>query len=285
MHNDSFARIRAAFDRAAPQYEEAAVLQHEVTSRLVERLQYLKLKPQTVLDLGAGTGSGTRALHKQYPSAQIVALDCAPGMLRELKARAGFWRKPLTVCADAQQLPFRDGTFELIFSSLTLQWCLEPGQVLQELFRVLKPGGAVLFATLGPDTLYELRDSWAAVDGAAHTNHFMDMHHLGDGLVAAGFGDPVMDSERIVLTYREVGGLLRDIKQIGANTLLDADNQIKNLTGKMHMRAMHKAYEAYRNADGLYPATYEVVYGLAWGRDPNVRPVSFVPADQLRSRG
>lgn len=293
MTRDRIDRIRSAFDRAAPYYEESAVLQREVTERLLERLQYIKVRPERVLDLGAGTGTGTRGLRRQYPEAELVALDCSPAMLGELESRAGFrerWRgRTLTVCADAHALPFPDHAFELVFSSLTLQWCENPGRVFQEIFRVLKPGGALLFSTLGPDTLRELRASWTAADPAGrHVNEFIDLHIIGDLLVETGFADPVMDMEHITLTYREVDVLLRDIKRIGANTVLEEgdgvpeDRRPRGLTGKGRLAAVRRAYEAYRTPEGLYPATYEIVYGLAWGRDPGVQAMKFVPPEALR---
>jgi malonyl-CoA O-methyltransferase len=291
MSRSRIDRIRAAFDRAAPGYEQAAVLQREVSSRLLERLQYIKITPRRVLDLGAGTGTGTRALRRQYPRAEIVALDCAPAMLRQLRSQAGLWDRLLkrtpTVCADAHRLPFPDRSFELVFSSLTLQWCEDPSQVLREAFRVLRPGGALVFSTLGPDTLKELRASWAVADGSAHVNEFIDMHLIGDMLVEAGFADPVMDMEYITLTYKDVTDLLRDLKQIGANTLLAGGSGHEvarhSLTGKGRLAAMRKAYAAYRTGEGLHPATYEIVYGLAWGRDPAVQPIKFIP--RVRSTG
>lgn len=290
MSRSSLDRIRAAFDRAAPGYEKSAVLQREVTSRLAERLQYIKVRPRQALDLGAGTGTGTRALRKLYPGAGIVALDCSPAMLRELESGESFWEslrgRTVAVCADAHQLPFPDRSFELVFSSLTLQWCEDPQRVFREIFRVLQPGGALVFSTLGPDTLRELRASWAAADAGTHVNDFIDMHILGDMLAETGFADPVMDMEHITLTYRDVGGLLRDIKEIGANTVLDAgdsgENGPRGLTGKGRLAAMRQAYESYRTAEGLYPATYEIVYGLAWGRDLEVQAMKFIPPEALK---
>lgn len=289
MSRSRLDRIRAAFDRAAPAYEEAAVLQREVTERLLERMQYIKVRPGRALDLGAGTGTGTRALRGQYPQAEIVALDCSSAMLRELESRQGLrerWRgRTFAVCADAHELPFPDRGFDLVFSSLTLQWCENPEQVFREIFRVLKPGGALLFSTLGPDTLRELRASWAAADpGGRHVNEFIDMHIVGDLLVETGFADPVMDMEHITLTYRDVGALLRDIKRIGANTVLEGEGAAERpaLTGKGRLAAMRRAYEAYRTPEGLYPATHEIVYGLAWGRDPAVQAMKFVPPEALK---
>jgi malonyl-CoA O-methyltransferase len=209
-------------------------------------------------------------------------------MLRQLEAGEGLlarWRgRTLTVCGDAHELPFTDRSFELVFSSLTLQWCENPLRVFQEIFRVLKPGGALVFSSLGPDTLRELRASWAAADAAAHVNEFIDMHLVGDMLVETGFAEPVMDMEYITLTYKEVTALLQDIKRIGANTVLDrADNAAgRGMTGKGRLAAMQQAYDAYRTGEGLYPATYEIVYGMAWGRDPAVQAMKFVSPDALK---
>lgn len=276
-HND---KVRQAFGGAASTYEAAAVLQREVNDRLLGRLDYIRLRPESVLDLGAGTGGGSIALQKRYPRARVWALDFAQPMLLELKRRTGFWRRPRPVCANAEALPFRDNSMELIFSSLTLQWCADLTAVFGECRRVLKPGGAFLFATLGPDTLRELRDSWAAVDGMSHVNTFVDMHNVGDLLVAAGFADPVLDVERITMTYRDLMKMLRELKQLGANTVLG--RHANGLTGKHRFAAMRETYKRHYAVDGVYPATYEVVYGLAWGRDADVKPVRFISADTFK---
>ncbi|HEX7026104.1 MAG TPA: methyltransferase domain-containing protein, partial [Gammaproteobacteria bacterium] len=176
--------MRQAFGMAADSYDEAAVLQREVNQRLLSRLDYIRLQPETVLDMGTGTGGGSLALKKRYGKTRVFALDFAFPMLLELKRRAGYWRPPQPVCARAEALPFKDAGMELIFSSLTLQWCPDLEAVFGECRRVLKPGGAFLFATLGPDTLKELRGSWAEVDETEHVNAFVDMHDIGDLLVS-----------------------------------------------------------------------------------------------------
>lgn len=278
---DPIARVRQAFGMAAPAYDAVAVLQQEVNRRLLDRLDYIRLRPESVLDLGAGTGGGSFALKKRYGKARVWALDFAFPMLRELKRRAGYWRQPLPVCARAEALPFQEACMDLIFSSLTLQWCPDLMAVFGECRRVLKPGGAFLFATLGPDTLKELRESWAAVDEMEHVNAFVDMHDIGDLLVTAGFADPVLDVERITMTYRDLMKMLRELKQLGANTVLG--RRMGGLTGKGRFGAMHEAYKRLYSEDGVYPSTYEIVYGLAWGRDVRVKPVTFVPPDMFKS--
>ena len=252
---------RRAFDRAADTYDAAAVLQNEIGDRLIERLDYIRLQPRRILDLGAGTGFFTAALLKRYRKADVIALDIAARMLQRVQARGGWFRKPQCVCADAETLPFADDSFEFIFSNLMLQWCTDLESTLKELRRVLAPGGLLMFTTFGPDTLMELRASWEAVDGYTHVNAFMDMHDVGDTLVSTRWAEPVMDSERITMTYRTLPALMQDLKHIGAHNV--TAGRLRGLTGKHHMQQLTGAYERFRE-DGVLPASYEVVYGHAW---------------------
>jgi len=281
-------QVRRAFARAAADYDAAAVLQREVATRLEGRLDLIRQVPARVLDVGAGTGLATRDLMKRYPKAQVTALDIAPPMLRLARRRAPLFRRMPCVCADAEALPFRPDSFDLLFSNLTIQWCHDLDRVFQGFLRVLAPGGLLMFTTYGPDTLRELRQAWAGVDGYNHVNAFYDMHDIGDALVRAGFADPVMDVETFTLTYRSVRDLMRDLKQIGAHNV--TTGRPRGLTGRGRMQAVEQAYEAHRMVDGRLPASYEVVYGHAWvppqkpqrrGDDGVVR----VPISRIGRRG
>jgi malonyl-CoA O-methyltransferase len=252
---------RRAFEKAADTYDEAAVLQNEIGDRLMERLDYIRQQPRRILDLGAGTGMFTRALMKRYRKADVVALDIAKPMLHCVKQRAGWLRKPGCVCGDSESLPFNDDSFDFIFSNLMLQWCTDLEATFVELRRVLSPGGLLMFTTFGPDTLMELRASWEAVDGYTHVNSFIDLHDVGDSLLHAKWAEPVMDSERITVTYRELRGLMQDLKHIGAHNV--TSGRPRGLTGKRHLQQLIEAYEPFRE-DGVLPASYEVVYGHAW---------------------
>jgi len=252
---------RRAFEKAAGTYDEAAVLQNEIGDRLMERLDYIRLQPRRILDLGAGTGMFTRALMKRYRKADVVALDIAQPMLHCVKRRAGWLRKPGCVCGDSETLPFADDSFDFIFSNLMLQWCTDLEATFIELRRVLSPGGLLMFTTFGPDTLMELRASWEAVDGYTHVNSFIDLHDVGDSLLHTKWAEPVMDSERITVTYRELRGLMQDLKHIGAHNV--TSGRPRGLTGKRHLQQLVEAYEPFRE-DGVLPASYEVVYGHAW---------------------
>ena len=255
-------RLRAAFERASASYESAASLQGRVAAELLERLAAFRFAPQVVLDLGAGTGRITGELKRRYPRALVIALDIAPGMLREARRHQRLWRRFARVCADALRLPLRDQSVDLVFSSLMLQWCEPLGQAFAEVRRVLRPAGFFAFSTFGPDTLHELRSAWTAADGFTHVNQFIDMHDVGDALMRAGLSEPVLDVERVVHRYGDVLALMRDLKAIGAHNA--TVGRPRTLTGRARLQRVTRAYETFREAGGL-PATYEVIYGAGWG--------------------
>ena len=255
-------QLRRAFEKAAQTYDSAAALQHEVGKRMLDRLSLIKKKPKVILDLGAGTGRATKSLLKRYRHSTVIAVDIASAMLKKTTARCGLFRRPTLLCADIEALPIHDGSADLIYSNLTLQWCNDIDRTLQEFRRVAKAGGLLMFTTFGPDTLKELRASWASTDNNIHVNAFLDMHDLGDTLIKAGFANPVMDMEMITMTYQDVRLIMQDLKLIGAQN--KTWGRSRGLTGKTRFKRFMEAYEAYRTPDGLYPASYEVVYGHAW---------------------
>ena len=277
--------VRRAFDRAARGYDHAAALQARVRNELLERLRLFKLAPEVILDLGAGTGQGAKELHGAYRGALVIALDSAPGMLRQARRRRGMFKRFDCILADARRLPLATASVDLVFSSLMLQWCDELAQPLAEVRRVLKPGGLFAFSTLGPDTLHELRAAWASVDDASHVNRFLDLHDVGDALGHAGFAEPVLDVERIQLTYPDTLALMRDLKAIGAQNA--TRGRPRGLMGRQRMEKMRASYEAFR-ADARLPASFEVVYATAWGTDSSAAALVagevHISADSIRRR-
>ena len=258
--------IRTSFDRASATYEAAAVLQARVADELLTRLEPFNFSPKVILDLGAGTGRMTAELKRRYRRSLVIALDLAPGMLHEARRHQQWLRRFERVCGDAMRLPFADASIDVIISSLMLQWCDPPDVAFTEIRRVLKPDGFLAFTTLGPDTLLELRSAWAEADGGMHAynhvNHFTDMHDVGDALMRAGLSEPVLDVDRIQLTYPDALSLMRDLKAIGAHNV--TAGRPRGLLGRARLKRMQQAYEAYRR-NGQLPATYEVVYAVAWG--------------------
>jgi malonyl-CoA O-methyltransferase len=272
-------KVRRAFDRAAGGYDEAAVLQQEVCSRLLQRLDYIRLTPEWILDAGAGTGEAVKALMAKYRKAQLLVLDISERMLAKSAAQGGLLRKPCPVCADIEQLPLADACIDLVFSSLTLQWCNDLDATFKGIRRIMKPGGLFMFASFGPDTLKELRECWSRVDNAVHVNTFEDMHDVGDALLRTGFADPVMESEIITVNYATVDRLMADLRGIGAN--VTADGGRRGLTTKTMLAQLREAYEAYRRDDVL-PASYEIIYGHAWNIGADSAPQLSVNVDFLK---
>ena len=278
MAEDRKQAVRQAFERAAATYDRSAFLQQEVARRLDEHLDEIKVAPERILDAGCGTGFGVPLLRTRYPKAHILGMDLAHGMASQTvrqHGRPAGWRglvsrlaqaAPLSaLCADLERLPLKGGGVDMVWSSLALQW-VDLSKAFAEVNRVLKPGGLFLFATLGPDSLRELRAASQDLDGHARVNSFVDMHDVGDALMQAGFANPVMEMEHITLTYEALRGLLADIKGIGAQTVLEGRRG--GLMGKQAWGALARNYEAFRR-EGRLPATYEVVYGHAWAGRPD----------------
>ena len=257
--------MRVAFEKAATSYDAAAVLQKEIANRLVERMDYMSMKPARILDAGAGTGFISQLLATRYPKAQITALDLAVNMLKQAKGKRSLkqrWNKKINyINAEVENIPLEDNSVDLVISGLTIQWCQDLPKVFKEFRRILAPNGLLLFSTFGPETLKELRQSWAEVDELPHVNAFTDMHDVGDALMQSGFLDPVMDMEMLTVTYNDVKTVMRDLKQIGAHNVMQGRSH--QMTGKTKLQKMMQAYEQFR-VDGLLPVSHEIVYGHAW---------------------
>ena len=276
--------VREAFDRAAKTYDAHAVLQREVGVRLLEHLDPVRIDPRLVVDLGCGTGGAFDALRQRYPRARLIGVDFSRAMLREARGRGSWLRRAFTaktpplVCADAESLPLASAAAGLVVSNLALQW-MRAETAFLEASRILSVGGLFMFSTLGPDTLKELRAAFAAADGGAHVNAFLDMHDLGDALVHAGFAEPVMEMEILTFEYSRLADLARDLKATGAHNVLP-DRARGLMTPRRWARAV-AAYESSRRA-GALPATFEIVYGHAWKAGPRLapgdpRPITFQP--------
>lgn len=257
-----YAQVRARFNRAHRTYDQFAIAQQEVGRRLEERFDLLKIEPARILDLGAGTGQMTRALQQRYPKAQVVALDLAEQMLSVIPKTGRIFKRRRVVCADMHQLPFTAGSFDVVVSNFSLQWSHDLGLVMNEVARVLASGGVFVFSTLGPDTLMECRQAWSKLDSVVHTHGFLDMHDVGDALLASCFADPVMDQERLTLYYATPDELIKELRGVGVgNTHLE---RADGLTGREKWKGFLAGLESQRVGQGI-PLTYEVVYGLAWG--------------------
>jgi len=271
-------RVRELFarpERIAP----SDFLRREIAERMHERLSLVKLIPKQVLDAGCGAGADLGLLQKTYPAAQILGLDGAGAMARAARGPAstgGALNQLLTrlmpakagvdvLCGDYGNLPLGPNSVDLLWSNLALHWHPLPDRVFAEWRRVLRVEGLLMFSCFGPDTFIELRNAFAALDAYPHTLPFVDMHDFGDQLAAAGFSTPVMDMERITVTYDTPQALLADVRALGGNPL---ESRRRGLIGRAAWQRMLDALEAQRRPDGKLNLTFEVIYGHAFRPAP-----------------
>ena len=264
--------VQQHFSRAAVGYDAASVLQREVAKRLLERLDYITISPTNILDLGCATGADLNALSERYSKSFVLGADANIDMLqagraarKNLRWLLPFLRAPKSaaLCADAQALPLASGSMGLVWSNLMLHWLADPLAAFAEMHRVLEVGGLLMFCTLGPDTLKELRASFQ--DGHAHTQRFVDMHDYGDMLLECGFSDPVMDVDTLTMTYANFDDLALDLRRNGATCALQTRR--RGLMGRATWQSAREHYERFRIENRL-PASFELVFGHAWKNAP-----------------
>ena len=264
--------VQRQFDRRAARFAGAAAIVREVGQRLCERLGEIRHDAAVVLDLGCGSGALRAALLRRFGHATWLGVDLSRAMLAQARGDAPApvrWlplalrprARSLRICADATQLPLGPGGVDCVVSNLMLNWHPAPHRVFPEVARVLREGGLLLFSSLGPDTLRELREACAAALPQARPMPFVDMHDLGDMMVAAGFSSPVTDSETIRLTYGSARQLVAEVRALGGNP---RDDRHRGLPSGRQARSLLTALEAKCDADGRIALTFEVSYGLGW---------------------
>jgi malonyl-CoA O-methyltransferase len=252
--------IRRHFDQAADRFHEADFVHGVTREGLLDRLRPMTIDAATVIDLGSATGTAIPALQKRFRGARVIAVDFSAEMLRVVRRKRTLLSRRYAVQADARSLPFADTSIDVIFSNLMLPWIDDLDAVFPEIARVLRKDGLFVFSALGPDSLLEVRQAWQTVDAAEHVNRFPDMHDVGDALVRAGLRDPVLDIDRLSVSYRDAGVLLRDLTAAGARNSLR--NRQRGLMGRRRFRRFTDALFA---AGGDRSLTLELVYGHCWG--------------------
>ena len=252
---------RKLFDRASASFRAASIVHDEARERLLDRLQFARLAPETIVDLGCADGRGALALAARYPDSGVLAVDASPAMCKSAARTLAGQANATVVAGDAGSLPLAGNAAQLILANLVLPWCL-PEAVFAEAARVLDAGGLFLFATLGPDSLAQIRRAWAAVDDRIHVHGFFDMHDLGDLALAAGLQEPVLDVDRLELSYRDPGDLVSDLRACGGVNV--AAGRRKTLTGSGRWQRFVRALLANRR-EGRFTVTIELILGQAWG--------------------
>lgn len=256
--------VRRRFDSAATSFDSADFVHTVTRDGLFSRLEPLVLDVKCILDLGSATSGANAQLRERFGRAHVVSLDISRNMLRMGMRKQSLSSRLLLVPssyvqADASRLPFRDQSIDFVFSNLLMPCIDRPGQVFDEVARVLRQDGLFAFATLGPDSLLEISRAWSNVDGHAHVNRFLDMHDIGDALVRSGLRDPVLDVDRLTVRYTNPADLFADLTRAGARNALQQRN--RSLVGKGHFRQM----EADLVDKGEVNLELELVYGHCWG--------------------
>ncbi len=255
--------VQRRFDRAAAHFDDADFVHRHAAAGLFERLAPMRLAPALVIDVGAATGGTSRELARRYRKARVLSLDVSRAMLARARSRHSRFARIREIQAEPMRLPLAEGSVDLVFTNLYLPWSGDPPRFFGEVRRVLRKEGLFAFSTLGPDSLRELREAWDAAGGGAHVNPFPDMHDVGDAMLHAGLGDPVLDVERLSVHWADSGALFRDLTAAGARNSL-AERRA-SLTGKQRFAAMRERLEARLAAAA---ASFEIVFGHAWGTGP-----------------
>jgi malonyl-CoA O-methyltransferase len=279
--------VERSFNRASSQHAAAEQWPAKIADELLERLQFFRLEPRVIVDLGCGIGRAAAQLRRRYPRARVVAVDSAFMMARTARRRQRFWRRYDCVCADVQALPLAAQSVDLVFSNLMLPWCDDPPALFAQVQRVLRPGGLMLFSTFGPDTLNELRSAWARADFSSHVSAFADMPQLGAAMTQAGLSEPVMDRELRRTHYPDVRSLMNELRMLGLQHA--AADRRRTLTGRGRLQNMIDAYESMRATSGL-PVSWEFIYGAGFAGTAKTDAAGSsgeiaVPVGAVRTRG
>ncbi len=243
-------RIQQSFGRAASTYDSATPAQRRICDHLLQNLPVEAAFSQ-VLDAGCGTGYGLQQLQEKFPTARFVALDLSPDML----AICPTDNNTLKITGDLESLPLLQTSIDLYWSSLAVQWCHLPS-ALHEAHRILKPGGQLALATLGPKTFHELRHAFSAVDEHQHTLGFHTEAEVKDIAEAKGFTDLRLETWCEQVFYPDFKSLLMGVKASGANQLGAGRRQ--TLLSKEGFKQAESRYETFRTERGL-PLSYHVI--------------------------
>lgn len=282
---DNTAVIRQV--RRLAQAEGAPWLHEEVAKRMAERLSFIKMQPKSVLQWSAFLGGGAAALAQIYPQAQQLCVEPQADLLlrSQQQHKKPWWQvlargKPVQVLAP--EALAADQQFDLLWANMALHAYADLPQILALWHRGLATDGFVMFSCLGPDSFVELRQLYAARSWLRPGPEWWDMHDIGDLMVQAGFAEPVMDQERLTLTWAEPQALLKDLRALGGNI---APMRFAGCRGRAWQRDLLLALEDLRGPDGRLKLTVELVYGHAIKPVPKLRvtPEASLSLDQMRA--
>lgn len=242
--------VAKSFGNAANEYDEYARIQYRIAQSLIELCP--KQEKTNVLDLGCGTGYCLPLLANLYPTANITGADISQGMLDYAASHHAEFNFEI---ADAENLPFKQKQFDLIFSNFAVQWCDEFSTVLSEAYRCLAPGGHLVLSTLAEGTLTELKQAWSSADQYQHVNDFELAETLMACVADSGFVVQLTQCQIEQYFYSNVRALTDSLKRVGAHNI--TPGRAKALTSPGTIKKFTKAMESFRTQQGL-PASYQV---------------------------
>lgn len=247
---------------------DSQFMRREVASRMAERLSLIKIDPGFILDAGCGYSADMSELAKLFEGGHVIGLDMSWDVLEEAKRENNEAEKvSRLVCGNFATLPLEANSVDVIWSNLALHWYPEPVRVLKEWCRVLKPNGLLMFSCFGNGTFAELRTTFSEIDSYSHVHSFEDMIQLGDGLIESGFTDPVLERERINVTYKDVEKLLADVRAFGGNAM---SGRRKGLFGKKAYEKLLKLLEEKRDRNGTLSLEFDIIFAHAFKKDDSM---------------
>ena len=248
------ARVAASFSRAAADYDAVADVQRAAGSWLLQSIQHQQ-EIRNALDIGCGSGAMTVQLAERLPFADVDAIDIAEGML-DVAAELHAHPQVSYYVGDAEEIPFEEKSFDVVYCNFMLQWCPQPVQALTEMRRVLCRGGQLVLSLPGQGTLAELAAAWRTVDDAPHVHAFPGEDDFADMVASAGFAHADLIQRTLRMHVPDALTLMRSLKALGAHNLDPA--RAAHLTGKSALRKVVDAYEARREPAGL-PVTWKIL--------------------------
>lgn len=256
--------VQRRFDRVANDPDAAEFIFATCRDNLLERLLPMQVEAKQILILGSGEGRSWRELGKRFPGSRMIFLDLSHKVLKAGQRSFSLFPRKGVLQANAEAIPLKSGSIDVVATNLLLPWIAEPPRLLQEVARVLRKDGLFAFSSLGPDSLRELRAAFAE-DDFPHVRQFADMHNVGDAAIRAGLRDPVLDIDYLRIDYEDTGSLFRDLTATGARNTLAGRR--RSLTGKQRFRRAEDALRRQFHEQRL-GLTLEIVYGHAWGGEP-----------------
>jgi len=255
--------VKASFSKAAHQYDAFADLQREIGNHLISLINFNKTY-SNVLDLGCGTGYFSRLLTDLTELSSLTCFDLSPNMLEQANDKLNS-RKHVNsyqlIQGDIDHLPFIRQQFDLIFSSLVLQWSEDLRCCLKQIKKALNEQGKLCFSTLLSGSLFELEQAWANVDNEKHINQFLTQQQVFDALKMAGFSQVELTTETRIKRFPSLLTVMKALKGIGANHVHGSKQN--SLTGKQLLKKLDQGYQTFVDNNGLYCLSYQVCYVVA----------------------